>query len=178
MRPLPVFDLSGTPHDVAQRWQRWKRSFNYYVKGESVSGASKPQSKMLHLAGMPVQDIFAILTEPVVPRGQTVHHAPGYKTLPQIIVCSQGLSYGLSKSKKRCKTITKLFVDLPFFFHSAKPFLSIAIHKKVKFDEVRCLFSIFCVSKVITTAHAHRKVLILIFCQDLSNKKLRSYDQR
>ena len=69
-RPLPVFDLSGTAHEVAQRWQRWKRSFNYYVEGEGISRASKLRSKMLHLAGMPVQDIFATLTEPVVPRGQ------------------------------------------------------------------------------------------------------------
>ena len=70
-RPLLVFDLPGTAHEVAQRWQRWKRSFNFYVEGEGISGASKLRSKMLHLAGMPVrQDIFATLTEPVVPRGQ------------------------------------------------------------------------------------------------------------
>ena len=41
-----------------------------FVEGEGISGASKLRSKMLPLAGMPVQDIFATLTEPVVPRGQ------------------------------------------------------------------------------------------------------------
>ena len=84
-RPLPIFDLSGTALGVAQRWQRWKQSFNYYVEGNGISGASNLRSKMLHLPGMPVQDIFATLTEPVMPRGQAVHHAPGYKTLPQIL---------------------------------------------------------------------------------------------
>ena len=69
-RPLPVFYLSGIANEVAQRWQRWKRSFNYYVEGEGISGASKLRSKMPHLAGMPVQDIFATFTEPVVPKGR------------------------------------------------------------------------------------------------------------
>ena len=39
-------------------------------KERASLGASKLRSKMLHLAGMPVQDIFGSLTEPVVPRGQ------------------------------------------------------------------------------------------------------------
>ena len=30
---------------------------------------------------------------------------------------------------------------MPFFFHSGKPFLAIAIRKKIKFDKSRCLFS-------------------------------------
>ena len=38
-----------------------------------------------------------------------VQHALGYKMLPQIFfIFAQGLSYGLSKSKKRGKIITKL----------------------------------------------------------------------
>ena len=40
-RELSVFDLSGTAHEVAQRWQRWKRIFTYYVEEEGISGASK-----------------------------------------------------------------------------------------------------------------------------------------
>ena len=41
--------------------------------------------------------------------GTLVHHVHGYKTLPQIfLIFAKGLSYGLSKSKKRCKIITKL----------------------------------------------------------------------
>ena len=43
--------------------------------------------------------------------GTLVQHAPGYKTLPQIfLIFAQGLSYGLSKlkKKKRGKIITKL----------------------------------------------------------------------
>ena len=41
--------------------------------------------------------------------GTLVHHVHGYKTVPQIyFIFVLGLSYGLSKSKKRGKIITKL----------------------------------------------------------------------
>ena len=40
-------------------------------------------------------------------------------------------------------------------------------------------FRHFCVSKVITTAHAHKSDVVFYFFQELSNKKkLRLYDQR
>ena len=68
-KSLPVFDLSGA-HKMAQRWRCWKRNFNCHVEREGTSRASNLRSKLLNLAGMPVQDIFATLTEPVVPRGQ------------------------------------------------------------------------------------------------------------
>ena len=42
--------------------------------------------------------------------GTLVHYAPGYKTLPQIfLIFAWGLSYGLSKSKKGGKIVTKLW---------------------------------------------------------------------
>ena len=41
-----------------------------------------------------------------------------------------------------------------------KPFSSTAIRKKVKFDEARCPFRHFCVSKVITTVHVHKSGVI------------------
>ena len=41
--------------------------------------------------------------------GTLVHHVPGYKTVASdFLVFAQGLSYGLSKSKKRGKIITEL----------------------------------------------------------------------
>ena len=76
------------------------------------------------------------------------------------IICKQ-----LSPQEK-VKNFEASFVDLPFF-HSAKTVLSIAIGKKVKFDEARRLFSTF-VSKVITTAHAHKSGVIFHIFQDIS----------
>ena len=41
--------------------------------------------------------------------GTLVHHVHGYKTVaPDSLIFAWGLSYGLSKSKKRGKIVTKL----------------------------------------------------------------------
>ena len=49
--------------------------------------------------------------------------------------------------------------------------MSIAIIKKLNSTERGALFRYFCVSKVITTAHAHKSGVIFHFFQELSNKK-------
>ena len=50
-------------------------------------------------------------------------------------------------------------------------FVPTYLNKKVIFDGARCPFSTFCVSKVITTAHAHKSGVIFHFFQELSNKQ-------
>ena len=53
--------------------------------------------------------------------------------------------------------------------------MSIAINKKVKFDGVRCFFRHFCVSTVITTAHAHKRGVILhFFSRAFKQKKIKA----
>ena len=59
----------------------------------------------------------------------------------------------------------------PSSFILRKPFLSIAINKKVKFDGARS--PTFCVSKVITSAHAHKSgVIFHIFPRAFKQKKI------
>ena len=53
-------------------------------------------------------------------------------------------------------------------------FLLIAINKKVKFDGARCLSRHFCVSKVITTVHAHKSAIIFHIFPKAFTKKLSS----
>ena len=62
----------------------------------------------------------------------------------------------------------------PSSFNLQKPFLSIAINEKVKFDGARCPFRHFCVCKVITTAHAHESGVIFYIFEELSNKKIKA----
>ena len=57
-RPLPVFDVSGSAHEVSTRWQKWKRSFNYYADGEGLTNQKKKKSELLHLAGMEMPELL------------------------------------------------------------------------------------------------------------------------
>ena len=66
-RPIPELDLSGPAHVVAERWRRWKRSFDFYIAGQDIDDATRKHSLLLHYAGMNVQDLFETLTEPAQP---------------------------------------------------------------------------------------------------------------
>ena len=61
---LSVLDLLGSAAQVADRWRKWKRAFEYYTKGQSLSKASKKTAQMLHFAGMELQDLFEDLQDP------------------------------------------------------------------------------------------------------------------
>ena len=66
-RPLPIFDPSGPALEVSIRWAKWKRGFEYYVESEGVTDKKRMRNKLLHLAGLAVQDIFDTLPTPAVP---------------------------------------------------------------------------------------------------------------
>ena len=119
------------------------------------------------------------------PRGQIPH--PRVKRsgqIPQVLPKGGGSTPGLAidrciSPQAKIKKNEAKFCRPALFFILRKPFLSFAIRKKVKFDEARCLFRHFCVSNVITTAHAHKSgVIFHIFQTFQIRKNLRSYDQR
>ena len=60
---LPM-DLSGSASQVAEKWRKWKRAFEYYAEGKGIENARKKTSQLLHFAGMEVQDIFEDLQDP------------------------------------------------------------------------------------------------------------------
>ena len=62
---LSTFDTSGTPADVAQRWKKWFRGFEYMAEGLGISDPKRLRSLLLHSAGSVVQDLFADLTDPL-----------------------------------------------------------------------------------------------------------------
>ena len=66
-RPVPELDLSGAAHVVAERWRRWKRSFDLYVAGQNIDDSTRKHSLLLHFAGMNTQDLFETLAEPADP---------------------------------------------------------------------------------------------------------------
>lgn len=61
---LPPLDLTGPAPQVADRWRKWKRAFEYYAEGKGMDNARKKTSQLLHFAGMDVQDIFEDLQDP------------------------------------------------------------------------------------------------------------------
>ena len=63
-RMLPPLDLTGSSSQVAERWQQWKRSYQYYIDGKGIMNPSRKKAQLLHLAGTEVQDIYEDLPDP------------------------------------------------------------------------------------------------------------------
>ena len=62
-KTLPPLNLTGPTSQVADRWRKWKRAFEYYAKGKGIDNIRKKTSSLLHFAGMDVQDIVEDLQD-------------------------------------------------------------------------------------------------------------------
>ena len=117
--------------------------------------------------------------------GTLVQHAPGYKTMPRFLIFAQGLSYGLSKAKNGEKsslnfersqlhpfeaTFWRSPLLLSFCENRFRPLRCV---KKLNSTKKGALLRHFCVSNVITTAHAHKMVSFSCFSTTFQIKKIK-----
>ena len=58
---LSVFDVTQVGN-VAERWRRWLRSFEFMCKGRAISDPEQQGALLMHLAGEQVQDIYETLS--------------------------------------------------------------------------------------------------------------------
>ena len=57
-------NLSGSASQVTSRWRKWKRAFQQYTEGNTITGAYRKKSQLLHLAGLQLQDMNEDLRDP------------------------------------------------------------------------------------------------------------------
>ena len=56
------FQPHGDTNTIAQRWTKWKKSFNYFLAASGVTEEARKKALLLHLVGSETQDIFDTLT--------------------------------------------------------------------------------------------------------------------
>jgi hypothetical protein len=54
---VPPFSVSDH-RTLAQRWEKWTKSLDYYLRASGVTDQKKKRAVLLHLAGPDVQEIF------------------------------------------------------------------------------------------------------------------------
>ncbi|CAB4041494.1 Uncharacterized protein K02A2.6, partial [Paramuricea clavata] len=59
---IPPFSVSETS-SLAQRWDKWTNSLDYYIRGSGISVQKQKKAILLHLAGAEVQEIFETLPD-------------------------------------------------------------------------------------------------------------------
>ena len=76
--PVKEFDPKEDPSTVSQRWQKWKKSFVYFLNATGIQNASQKRAALLHLVGDEVQDIFETLGEVGTTYEQAITKLEGY----------------------------------------------------------------------------------------------------
>ena len=56
------FNCHGDPSTVSQRWEKWKKSFSYFIAASGINADPRKKALLLHLAGPATQDIYETLT--------------------------------------------------------------------------------------------------------------------
>ena len=59
---IPPFSVTETS-SLAQRWDKWTKSLEYYIRASGISDQKQKRAILLHLAGAEVQEIFETLPE-------------------------------------------------------------------------------------------------------------------
>ena len=62
---LPPFQPHGDPTSVAQRWIKWKKGFEYFLKASGIANNCRKRALLLHMPGPDTQDVFETLTDTV-----------------------------------------------------------------------------------------------------------------
>ena len=60
-RSIEVFNVNGPQGSVAQRWEKWVKSLNFFMVASAITDKKQKRAMLLHLAGPDVQDIFETL---------------------------------------------------------------------------------------------------------------------
>ena len=61
--PVPPFDPHEEPSTIAERWNKWVRSFALFADASGCTDDGQKRKLLLHCAGSEVQDIFDTLED-------------------------------------------------------------------------------------------------------------------
>ena len=59
---IPNFDCAGDATSLGTRWNKWIRSFKFFLTAKGIENGKQKRALLLHCAGSDVQDIFETLT--------------------------------------------------------------------------------------------------------------------
>jgi len=60
---IAPFDPSGDPTSTAQRWEKWVKSFQYFVIASNINNNDRKRALLLHLIGPESQEVFDTLPD-------------------------------------------------------------------------------------------------------------------
>ena len=67
------FNPHGEPSNTSQRWEKWKKSFGYFITASGITDDGRKRALLLHLVGEETQEIFE--TFPAAEQGESYDEA-------------------------------------------------------------------------------------------------------
>ena len=58
---FPPFNPKGDPNNTGQQWEKWKKSFEYFIIASGINDDNRRKALLLHLVGPATQEIFETL---------------------------------------------------------------------------------------------------------------------
>ena len=65
LNATPQFNPNGDPSSLGQLWNKWKKSFEYYLQAAAITDKARKRALLLHLTGPEIQEIFETFSETV-----------------------------------------------------------------------------------------------------------------
>lgn len=63
--PLESLDCEGEPSSIGIRWEKWKRGLELYLTATNVTTPEAKKATLLHVGGLPLQEIYYNIPETV-----------------------------------------------------------------------------------------------------------------
>ena len=60
---VTTFDPRGDPHSLSQRWERWQKSFSYFITASGIGNDARKKALLLHTLGTETQELFETLPD-------------------------------------------------------------------------------------------------------------------
>lgn len=60
---IPKFAMTGDPNELCEKWKKWKRSFELYIRAKAVKDEDQKTALLLHCGGMDLQELYYTLCD-------------------------------------------------------------------------------------------------------------------
>ena len=58
---IESFNCHGDPSTVSQNWEKWKKSFEYFLAASGINDDARKKALLLHMAGRETQEVYETL---------------------------------------------------------------------------------------------------------------------
>ena len=162
------FKLEGDSSSLPGRWERWIKSFDYFVKGSGVTDKTQKRALLLHMVGPEVQQIFETLED----TGNDNDYDIAVEKLTNYFKPKKNISFERHKFNSECQKTTETVQE----FATRLTHLSLSCEFTDSKDRIRDQIVQKCTSTTLRRKFLSEKELTLEKVLDISATYERAQD--